>query len=562
MNYFVDTFLAAIFISTEAVAAVGIVMPIVCLFNAIAGIFVSGCSIHYSQVLGRGRHRRAQEVYTIGIQATAVVGVFFWLLCNMLAEPLVKVFGASDADVIRQAALYLRVVSFSIPTTAVSELVIRGLSMYGLNKASISACSVRLFGNIGLSIMFVSALPYEMKIIGLALGTIIASVLGTLFAVFLKSQNRFGLSVIKYKPRFAEIKAMFMTGLSTGLDYLASAVSGAVMNNLIGASELGTSGIAVYAAVNSVFNLALCPGQAMMMTGAPLYGMLFGAADKKALKRSFLLCLKNALVYSLFFCLALEIVLSLTSISLVSGGAHVSKTAFYSGVRLSYLAVFPMVIIYSFANLFELTDRTPDALAVEILPDSVLMVLSTAILLKLGYGMNSIWISYTLSALLFIIAYAIHTKIKYRQLSLTRLMRLNKWSQNVEQDINVSIQDRNSDIAKLTKTVHDFLNDGNASKKTAYMTALCMDELASDIAAHTRHDSKSHNAIMDIKLLSLKDEFRIIIRNIEKPYNPLDFELDKETFSKVGVTMAQKLASKISYQYLYNMNIITIYIQK
>lgn len=562
MNTIIDAFLAGIYISTSAVAAIGIAMPIVYIANSICGAFVSGCSIHYSQVLGRGRHQRAQEVYTEGIQATIISGLFFFLVNNIFARPLVIFFGAKDPEVIVQSITYLRLISFSTLTTCLSELVIKGLSMYGLNKTSLIACSVRLVSNIVLSIIFVKILPHDMKIIGLALGTILSAVLGTAMAYYLKARKKVGLSYISYKPRLVELKAMFKDGFSTSADYLAGAVAGAVLNNAIGASALGTNGIALYAAVSAIFGLAMCPCMAMQSTVAPLFGMLHGAADKRALLKSFSLSLRNTIILSLAFCFVLDMLLGSVLYPLIKAGGTLELRELLSGVRYSYLAVIPTCILYIFACLFELTDRGPEALCAEIIPDSVIMVISTVILLKLGLGYKAIWLSYSISTVLFIIGYVLQTWIKYKKVTIRNLCRLDEWEPNVSQEIDVSIRNKDTDISSLTKTVHDFLNNGQASKKTAYATALCMDELASDIVAHTQRDSDSHRAIMDIKLLTVKDEFRIIIRNLESPYNPLDFELDTETFAKVGIAMAQRIAKKISYQYLYNMNIITIYIDK
>ena len=54
----------------------------------------------------------------------------------------------------------------------------------------------------------------------------------------------------------------------------------------------------------------------------------------------------------------------------------------------------------------------------------------------------------------------------------------------------------------------------------------------------------------------------MIIRNVADAYNPLDFDLDSTSFAKVGVKLAQKVARRIEYNYVYRMNIVTIDINK
>ena len=52
------------------------------------------------------------------------------------------------------------------------------------------------------------------------------------------------------------------------------------------------------------------------------------------------------------------------------------------------------------------------------------------------------------------------------------------------------------------------------------------------------------NAILDIKVFDDESSMKIIIRSMGTPYNPLDFEMNGETFAKAGVKLAQKIARK------------------
>lgn len=86
-----------------------------------------------------------------------------------------------------------------------------------------------------------------------------------------------------------------------------------------------------------------------------------------------------------------------------------------------------------------------------------------------------------------------------------------------------------------------------------------------DFIAHsqiTEEKIKGGGAFTDVKLFSDTDAFRMIIRNAARQYSPLEFEYDDESFSKIGVKMAQKFAERIDYCYVYRMNIVTIYVAK
>ena len=96
-------------------------------------------------------------------------------------------------------------------------------------------------------------------------------------------------------------------------------------------------------------------------------------------------------------------------------------------------------------------------------------------------------------------------------------------------------------------------------KKLSYKAALCTEEIAADYIAHREvTKKKDKKAYMDIKVFREDGEIKIIIRNYDEPYNPLVFEKEEESFSKIGVTMVQKICKDISYNFAYHLNVVAI----
>ena len=66
---------------------------------------------------------------------------------------------------------------------------------------------------------------------------------------------------------------------------------------------------------------------------------------------------------------------------------------------------------------------------------------------------------------------------------------------------------------------------------------------------------------MDIKVFRDAGKIEIILRNYDDPYNPLVFEREAESFSKIGVTMVQKIAKDIIYSYSYHLNVVSVIVE-
>jgi hypothetical protein len=89
-----------------------------------------------------------------------------------------------------------------------------------------------------------------------------------------------------------------------------------------------------------------------------------------------------------------------------------------------------------------------------------------------------------------------------------------------------------------------------------------MEEIAADYLAHRREAGPiGKKTYMDIKAFRDPEKIVIVLRNYDEPYNPLVFEREEESFSKIGVTMVQRIAADVIYSYAYHLNVVSITIK-
>ena len=144
---------------------------------------------------------------------------------------------------------------------------------------------------------------------------------------------------------------------------------------------------------------------------------------------------------------------------------------------------------------------------------------------------------------------------------LEKLLALKKYGdRTTELDVSIPTDARN--VSFVSEQLQSFLLKNGVPPKTAYASALCMEEIAADYLEHkSAMKNSGKKAYMDIKVFRDAEKIEIILRNYDDPYNPLVFEREENSFSKIGVSMVQKTAKDIVYSYSYHLNVVSVVIE-
>ena len=558
-----DTILAGAVIGQQAIAAVAIGLPAIGIFQALTQTVINGAGIKMAIYAGRGDRQKLQETYSLGFVSTVALGLFFISICLALAPQLTKLLGGAKAPAVAaQASIYLRASSVCIVMGSVNTYVGKLLALYGYQKAVFRAAIIAMVGNVVFSLIYMKLLPAELAIAGLGFGTWCGGFLAVLSSLFELKRRKIPMSVKLKDVHLRQLPGIARMGISTSGNTLADNVVAGVVNNIIVAGFAGnTVPLSVYTAVKGVFSFAITSVLGVTTAASPLLGILYGSRDKNGLLRTVKEGYKVGLVISVLWCVVLAAALPL----LERFYSMQSIPEFRTGALVCLLFIPLHLLMRIFVQMFESTEKIGMGMLYSIVPDSVIYPLLLMVLLRpLGY--TGIWLAYAGNAVAFLlILYLIRSAAgRSFRLNLDRMLCLDKSIRENIPEMDISIHSSNADVTGISRQVHEFLEANGAQPKTAYVTALCLEELAADFVTHTlqKDEKNAERDIMDIKLFSEADFHRIIIRNAAAAYNPLAFEYSDEDFSKVGVKMVQKLCRRIDYNYVYRMNIITIDVNK
>ena len=557
-----DTILAGALFDKFAIAAVAVGTPIINIFQALTQTIINGASIHMNICAGKGENKEVQSAFSVGAFYTVAFGALFIVLCQLFAGPLVTFFGGTP-EVAELSVWYLRGATGCIIMGSLNLFMSKTLALYGKQKAIFRSSFLAVACNIVFSIILVKLLPEHMAIMGLGVATWLGGIVACVSSTLTLRKQGMSLGFRFKELKFSTLKKFVVNGLPSSGNSLADGVVSGVVNNIIsGGFADGVLALSVFTAVKSIVTFATAIIQAVNLSAAPLFGIMYGSRDKNGILRSFRESLRLVII-ALLVC-----AVCMMCLSPVLANVFDMKDIpdFFVGLAICLFVYLPLTaLVRVTTQLFEAIEKPVMGLLYSTIPDSIIFPVLLFLLIPL-WGYTGIWIAFSLNAIPFILGLYLIRSVTNRSagLSYDRIFCLDQEIRENVPKIDISINSSNTDVSFISTQVYDFLMGENFPHKTAHTTALCLEELAADFVAHTALDDaqKSESIIMDIKLFADADRLRTIIRNEAAMYNPLDFQLDSESFSKMGVKLAQKLASSIKYNYVYRMNIITIDIDR
>ncbi|MDE7399040.1 MAG: hypothetical protein K2N06_05865 [Oscillospiraceae bacterium] len=564
-QFMVDITLAGIFFTPDHIAAIGTATPVMLFALAFMNAVSGGANLLLTTALGRGDKEIANRMFSLGVSGPFVIGIVFVAVIEIFAQPLVVLFGAKTPELTQYAVQYLRCYALLIPFSGVNRMIGSVCSTYGYIGKYMAESITGILTNIVFSVLFVKAT--SLGIGSLGLGSAVSGVInvGISWIIIRKSHIPLRLKIYRYKIK--ELITALAHGLPGTTDSLVDSAVAGIVNNLI-VSYLGAAGLAIQSVVKSIFNVITVPIMAAGTATGPLFGLFYGARDKQGLKKT----IKSGLIIGIVSTVVWAVV-CIAALPLLLKVFMKNASDIENAEQLIRQGIYIMLIFVPFrtcavtlGHFYEATERFKQSLLISIIPDSLIYPVLLAVLLpNLGY--TGLWLSQGENALVFfVIMYLFHTVTKRTlKMSSDDILQFNQKVKAAVPMFDISIGYSNTGVTGISEKIHRFMLKEYGTERTAYLTALCLEELMADFIAHsqiTEEKIKGGGAFTDVKLFSDPDAFRIVIRNAAKQYDPLDFEYDDESFSKIGIKMAQKFADRIDYCYVYRMNIVTIYVAK
>ena len=108
----VDGYFVSNYAGKTQFAAVNLIMPFLMLLGGIGFMFGTGGNAIVSKLLGEGKEKKANEVFSMLVYITLICGSVIFVLAEIFMPQIAKILGA-DENMIEYCILYGRIISIS-----------------------------------------------------------------------------------------------------------------------------------------------------------------------------------------------------------------------------------------------------------------------------------------------------------------------------------------------------------------------------------------------------------------------------------------------------------------
>ncbi len=406
----VDRVFIGQWVGPDAIAGLAVTFPVMNLTTAIGVLIGVGSSAKVSITLGAGRRDEAELILGNALVLTFINAAIYIALFAVYIDPLLQLFGASEATM-PYARGYMLVL---LPGCLMTNLA------YGLNNIMRAsgypqrAMATMLIGavvNVALDPLFIYVFDWGIE--GAAWATNIAMAVSALFvaAHFMRRDATVRFTSGIWRLRWRLIAGIMAIGAAPAIVNAASCVVNALVNNSLldygGDRDIGAAGIMVtYTSLLVTIVLGLCQGM------QPIVGYNYGAGQHHRLRRTYTLAVIAATVVTAggaAFGLAFprEVGMAFTTDNALLDATERS-------LRLCLL-VFPVVgyqIIST--SLFQSIGQATKSIIVGLLRPVVFLI-PLLIFLPREIGIDGVWLSFPISDFIATIVTTVLVVAQFRQ---------------------------------------------------------------------------------------------------------------------------------------------------
>lgn len=274
-----DTIMVAS-VGEAAVSGISLVDAVNILLINVFSAMATGGAVVCSQYLGRRERDNACDAAKQLVLGTGALAMFLMLVALVGRDAIIRlVFGSIEADVFRNAQIYMDLSAVSYPFLAVYNA---GAALYrSMGNSRVSMYTSVLMNLTNVVGNAVTIFVLHMGVAGAGTATLVSRALGAVIMMVLLTRNHAQPIYIKkfFHPEFRPhmIKNILRIGIPNGLENSMFQVGKVLVQSVV--SSFGTSAIAANAVASNIAGMMVIPGSAIGLSMITVVGRCIGAKD-------------------------------------------------------------------------------------------------------------------------------------------------------------------------------------------------------------------------------------------------------------------------------------------
>ncbi|MFR5265502.1 MATE family efflux transporter [Clostridium sp.] len=377
-------------LGSNAITVVGSSSFFIGLGYSINAIVVIGTGIKVAHSIGEKNESNTKEYINIGLILNLIIGIIYMLILFIFGKNFISFLGLGNENIIKNSYMYLAISAPMLFFSFFNTLYIRILNSFGDNKTSLKISAIGIILNIILDPILIYLCHFG--VLGASIATLISNfIIFLLFNIkawtILKFSYKNG---VKYKKGIEIIRLGFPMALQRIIFTLVNITIAKIIaifgDNAIAAQKIGLQIESITYMVIGGLNGAI----------SSFTGQNFGAKKYKRVNEGYITALKIGAIYSFMTTILFIVFSSFLARIFVRNVETVNMASNYLKI-LGVSQVFSMVEMVS--------NGVFTGIGKPSIPSMISIIFTIAripiamILIKF-FGLNGIWMSFTISSIL------------------------------------------------------------------------------------------------------------------------------------------------------------------
>ncbi len=559
----IDGIITSRVLGNVAYSAISLLQPFISIVLMLAGFLSVGNQIVCSKLVGKGKKREANEVFSASTLTALALSALLLVFCVFFPDTLLKVCGVSvdkHPDFYLPMIDYLKGYMLSIPALILIQIM-GPVIVLDSNKALFTASSVVLCVTDVIGDLL-NVFVLDGGTFGMGVATTVAFYVQALILLthFFRKKAFFRLF---RKPSLRVLREVGASGLPALITRLATALRNLFISRFNLAVALTAAGVAAKGIQGDISNLMFCFSLGLGRAMSSLSSLHYGANDRSGLKRLFKFALKATLI------------ITLTVSGLVFFASPLIAGIYTSDPEVTELAIFGIccmavgLVFDALATIYmDFLQGTGKRKLVNVLVffERFFVPIVSALILGLRFGSKGVLASLALSKLLMIIVIVIAICI-YRKKVIKSpddfLLLPEDFGGATDNNLYAHIETMD-DVMRECADLEKFCLRHKTTDRVAKNMALALEELAGNVVAHGKKTKRKEFGI-DYRAVIDEEDITLTIRDLCGYFDPLEWSKahgSDDSEKGIGLRIITGLAKDVRYFNAFNSNNIIFTIDR